>query len=36
MFKTALLKIIETMKDFFREIYHTELDNIDNFYRQYK
>lgn len=36
MFKTLLIKIAEMLKDFFKEIYYTELNNIDNFYRQYR
>lgn len=36
MLKIILEKMIEAVKDFFREIYYAELDNIDNFYRQYR
>lgn len=36
MFKMILEKIIEAAKDFFKEVYYIELDNIDNFYKQYR
>lgn len=36
MFKTALSKIAGIIRDFFIEAYYAELDNIENFYRQYR
>lgn len=36
MFEKIILRIIQTVKDFFIEIYYAELDHMDNFYRQYR
>jgi hypothetical protein len=36
MIKTLMVKMAEAVKDFFKEIYCAEVDNINNFYKQYR
>ena len=36
MLKMTLAKMMKVVKDFLKEIYYAELDNIDNFYKQYR
>ena len=36
MIKTMIVMVAEAVKDFFKDIYYAEIDNIDNFYKQYR